>query len=426
MKVLITHFYTRENRGDAAILESLIQELQRVLKKPQIAISTMEKPGQYSKFERTPTETSFIYWIRQKDGFIIQVLRTVYLYLATFGWAIYYRLLKKALNSLFPKSLNSLLEQYQKADLIILVGGGYLRADSSIDATLNLVQLYQPIVLAKLMGKKVVLHSMSIGPFSTSFQNFISAIVLRHVDFTLLRESISASILDKFKIKLSKYMLTSDAAFLFTNEIKSKEKSYKLPSGNKSKKRVGLTVRKWLAPAEQENYEKAMAEFADYLLVKQDAVVVFIPQGTNDRFDDDDRDIAKKVQSKMINSQHRNLIVILDKPDHHQVKQLYSKMDYLVGTRFHSVIFALISYVPCIAVEYEHKTRGIMADLSLEKWVLKMNSVNSNLLISKFKDLVKSRKSYVKHLREVMPEYQKNGRHGIERMLQEANITLFS
>ena len=45
-------------------------------------------------------------------------------------------------------------------------------------------------------------------------------------------------------------------------------------------------------------------------------------------------------------------------------------LDYLVGTRFHSVIFALAARVPCIAIGYEHKTRGIMRDLSLDGWVL--------------------------------------------------------
>jgi colanic acid/amylovoran biosynthesis protein len=77
----------------------------------------------------------------------------------------------------------------------------------------------------------------------------------------------------------------------------------------------------------------------------------------------------------------------------------------MVGTRFHSVIFALTGYVPSIGLEYEHKTSGILRDLDLSKWMLKMSEMRAASLEELFDQLVVGRDDYLAHLKEVMPEY---------------------
>ena len=76
--------------------------------------------------------------------------------------------------------------------------------------------------------------------------------------------------------------------------------------------------------------------------------------------------------------------------DHRQIKAAYNQLDFLIGTRFHSVIFSLTSGVPCIAIEYEHKSRGIMRELGLEHWVLAIGDVTEARLGRLFDKLVAS------------------------------------
>jgi colanic acid/amylovoran biosynthesis protein len=51
-------------------------------------------------------------------------------------------------------------------------------------------------------------------------------------------------------------------------------------------------------------------------------------------------------------------------------------MDIFIGTRMHSNIFALINSVPVVAVEYEHKTKGIMQSLGLADLTLNINTLS--------------------------------------------------
>ena len=91
--------------------------------------------------------------------------------------------------------------------------------------------------------------------------------------------------------------------------------------------------------------------------------------------------------------------------DHRQIKAAYNQLDFLIGTRFHSVIFSLTSGVPCIAIEYEHKSRGIMRELGLEHWVLAIGDVTEAGLGSLFDKMVRERDAYRNQLTRVMPQY---------------------
>ena len=94
-----------------------------------------------------------------------------------------------------------------------------------------------------------------------------------------------------------------------------------------------------------------------------------------------------------------------DKLSHGEVKAAYNSLDFLIGTRFHSVIFALTSNVPAIAIEYEHKTGGIMHDLDLDEWVIKMHDVNPAWLKKSVDKLVRNSKTYKTHLKSILPAY---------------------
>jgi colanic acid/amylovoran biosynthesis protein len=85
----------------------------------------------------------------------------------------------------------------------------------------------------------------------------------------------------------------------------------------------------------------------------------------------------------------------------------------VIGTRFHSVIFSLTSHVPAIAIEYEHKTGGIMKDLDLTDWVLKIEEVNQVTLCRMVDQLIKQRADYQMKLQRIMPNYVKGTRNAI-------------
>ena len=52
---------------------------------------------------------------------------------------------------------------------------------------------------------------------------------------------------------------------------------------------------------------------------------------------------------------------------------LYSSIDILVGTAFHSVVFAIQSSIPVIAINYHPKVRRIMEEVGLSEYILEWN-----------------------------------------------------
>jgi colanic acid/amylovoran biosynthesis protein len=74
------------------------------------------------------------------------------------------------------------------------------------------------------------------------------------------------------------------------------------------------------------------------------------------------------------------------------MKALYSWLGFMVGTRFHSCIFALSEGVPTMAISYQGtKASGIMAEMHLARYHMNIAEVNGAALIERFELLVTDR-----------------------------------
>lgn len=95
----------------------------------------------------------------------------------------------------------------------------------------------------------------------------------------------------------------------------------------------------------------------------------------------------EKVLEKVKNPQN---VLYINNPlwDCQDIQKVYSYYDYLIGTRFHSVIFALNMHVPCIAIAYGgNKTFGIMEDIGIGNYVVSIENVSSDKILKLFNDL---------------------------------------
>jgi colanic acid/amylovoran biosynthesis protein len=163
-----------------------------------------------------------------------------------------------------------------------------------------------------------------------------------------------------------------------------------------------VTARRWLDPDGQDGYERAVAAVIDRIQAQSGFRVILIPQVTSSYRGDDDRTVGRRI-AEHCRGEQPTLVEWVG--DHRYIKATYSELDFMIGTRFHSVIFSLTSGVPCIAIEYEHKSRGIMRELELEHWVLAIADVTEERLGNLFDEMVRERDAYRNHLTNVMPQY---------------------
>jgi colanic acid/amylovoran biosynthesis protein len=226
---------------------------------------------------------------------------------------------------------------------------------------------------------------MSIGPLQSNLQKKITAKVLNTLDEIHIREMISYNFVRSIGVKKELLKKSVDLAFFFAPKTKTAMHNYLMKRGVFFTKPVlGITVKKCfpLDDPRQKKYEEAIAGFVNKILQEKDIKVVFIPHVTAKAQNDDDRLIIQRIKPQLVFKE--KVILLMEEYSYRDIKGIYENLNWLIGTRMHSVIFALTAQVPVIAIAYEPKTLGIMKTLHLEKQVLQSDSVTASALYTAF------------------------------------------
>lgn len=421
MNILVVNGYVRQNKGDAALMSVLCHELQKTFPQAAIRISSQENPQYYPTFEKWQNVGSLNqYCFDPTNGKFSHLLRL----LLCGGLITVLSGMPKTFRNVrlwfLPAALQLQLSALAQADLVVSMGGGYLNGDASLMAQACVYLMLAPLKLAKRFGACAVCAPQSMGPFATKFQKKMVTQVLESVDLVLTREEKTTKLLKELSEHFP-IVPSVDSGFLFhTDETASLRKQLHI---NAKPLLVGVTVRRWLDPKRQHAYEQAIAKTVDHLTTRYNATVVFIPQVTSFLGGDDDRLTAQRVYAEI---KHKKRVHLLEKEyTHQQIKALYSELDVIIGTRFHSVIFSLTSLVPALAIEYEHKTSGIMHDLALDDWVVKIEDASPQVLRHKIDALIANKKQYKQQLVDVLPDYIDSAQYATEA-IRIAYKTTFS
>lgn len=422
MKILLTHAYSKDNKGDAAIISVLLKQLDNAFSAREISILIYDDDTKYRNFKglKFLSNSMYISVYRFRNP-IFRAVYLLYIELSLLLWALFYRLFGYSVTSVLPRNTRNIANEYLESDLFVPVGGGYLKAKKGILENVNILLLLNPIIIGILLKKPIILYTQSIGPFATTFQEWITRVVLNKTQHIFVREDYTIATLERIGVRTNLVTRTTDAGFLFESDKEICLSDYlKNNDPLKLKPLVGITVRKWLKQKEQDKFEKEMALFIDVITKERDVCIIFIPQVTSTVHNDDDRDVATRIVNLVANKQ--DVINCTGNYDHYELKKLYSSLDYLVGTRFHSVIFSLTSYVPVLVIEYEYKAGGIMKDLGLSEWVISMEKVTKDNLYEKFRQLINEGDIYKQKLQNVLPEYILKAKE-VENHMKEVYFT---
>lgn len=411
VRVVISHAYSIENKGDAALLEVLVQDIYRQYgSTTHIDILTIDKIEDGAKFAGVPLHEAFMYYALNKPKTRLgKVCYAFSMMPYTILWAWLRSQFRVTLP--LPSRLRTVADMYEQADMIITVGGGYFRTSGTLVTFINLLLMLHPLAFARMLEVPTYLYTMSVGPFYSNLERWLVARQFEQLPLILIREDTSVKLLESMGI-VDNVQRSVDSGFLF--ESTAQIDLHKKLNVKVDRPLVGITARKWLDAASQQTYETELAQALDTIIETHNVDVVFIPQVTSTHNRDDDREVSRSIATRM--SQHGHSHVMEDNYTHHDVKAMYDSLDYIIGTRFHSVIFSLTSRVPAIAIEYEHKTSGIMRDLSLSKWTLKIEDVQAIRIIELFAQLVDERASYVEQLERVLPPYVTQASDAISRV----------
>lgn len=384
-KITITNAYTWYNKGDAGILLGILESLKQIYSN-DISIDILsftpeEDKKRYCEDEVVNNVYSNILnpfpYKNSSIGKILAILKLIlkmiYIYITT----------KISLKNATKK--NKILKVLSESDIIVVCGGGFL-GGKKYDSLMHVFQIY----VNTLFKKPVIIMGTSVEPMNKGIIKRYTEKVLKKVDYIYAREEITYSYLGTF-LEKTKYDMIPDFAFMLRDEPEENKKVKELKEKHESV--LGITVRKWNFPNKEnkelamQNYIDSIVQTIDFFYNEKNISFVFVPQViVKNR---NDADVAKSIKDKLKNKDA--LEIIEDDLSPTEIKGLISNFDMFVGTRMHSNIFATSMKVPTVAIAYEKKTNGIMKMLGLEDYLIEIDNITSEKLISKIELAIKQK-----------------------------------
>lgn len=394
MKITITNAYTWYNKGDSGILLATIDCLKNIygnnLEINVLSFSPEEDKKRYCKDPVIKEVYSNILnphpYKPGKIGKTIAVIK------------LFFKMLYIQFNMLcFKKKFlqkNKILNILNNSDMIIVCGGGFL-GGKKFDSLMHLYQIY----INTCLGKPVYIMGTSIEPIGRKIIKHYTDFVLNKVNYVFAREEITEKYLSNILPK-EKYCLIPDIAFMLEYE----NKKYEFIENIKKEKRLafGITVRNWNFPnsrnkkESKEKYINSVCAMMEYFIKNNNATFIFIPQVTVKT--GDDTVIAKIIKEKLKLEYKDYFIIKTEDWSPSEIKSIISNLDFFVGTRMHSNIFATSTGVPTTAIAYEKKTNGIMKTVGLQDYIVEINTITSDELISKVKLMINNQNNIKKEL----------------------------
>jgi len=406
MKILITNFWTQTNNGDAAILSSTLVFLLNLWPKADINFVSMHKDSYTTpELQTNPTPTLHFLQSPPKNSTAIKYLEFLYNLFSSMVWIFFYRTAGIEPNVILKKNMRQVAKAYLESDIIMPIGGGYLTATKGLKSTIFYLTLFYPIFLGTALKKRVVLLWQSIGPFGSSFQKKVAGFILKKVELIFAREKYTISMLKTLGIPSEKIIDSGDIAFYFHPQTKELMKSELQNLGvDFGRPLAGVTARHWFSKGsnDESRYIKSLVEAIKYLESKNYQIIL-LPQVTSIYDNLNDRNFLEKIKKDFKDSP--SVFLPEKEYNHFEYKGIYENLDFLIGTRMHSNIFALSGLVPVLAIAYEYKTLGIMNDLGLSEFVIDINNLTGEWIEQGIQKIENNRSVYLETLQNNLKNY---------------------
>jgi colanic acid/amylovoran biosynthesis protein len=388
MNILIVNVHSALNLGDDAIMYTTVQTLKQRYPSANITLAAND-PESWTKYKEIKVVSALCTWIADcrlglwRKGFCLTPFVVLFLGLSI----LLYRLFNISISTRSSEK-DHLLRAYYDADTVLSCGGGnfYAHGPLSPGFIWNLVT----IGLALGFNKRVVLLPQSIGPIAHGWQRFLARIILNRADTIMVREPESVRFV-KSALKISNPpVLIPDLAFGLPAT------AGRLPVNtrkNENGLRVGFTVidRGAQNPNfhDQEQYEDAICSSIIKLDREYSAEIFLINQCYGPSPDQDDRKITNRIYRRLEN-QISNLFVLNNFKDALEIKSAIAALDFVIGTRMHTGIFALSNSIPVILIGYQPKACGMMNFFGLPEYCIPIEDLSERQLNELMDDLIRN------------------------------------
>jgi len=266
-----------------------------------------------------------------------------------------------------PNDIASFVEALDGVDTVV-IGGGPLKESG------QMLEWSMRVAIAKSLGKKIMVYGCGIGPLHSAHARRHVAQILRLADRITLRDAIAVKNAIELGIPADRITLAADPAMgLMIPSVRSAGRNVEPLTIGVSLRRLSKhyapTGRKIEATRQESAFNDAAGCTVRRVLEMHAAQVVLVPMALRPK--DDDRVVLRRLRTGLGHDPRISLIEHYASPA--ALLEHFRRFDFFVAMRFHSAVFAMLSGVPLVAIDYDSqggKITGLMEAMGLKEFVL--------------------------------------------------------
>jgi len=299
-------------------------------------------------------------------------------------------------NAVSRTSLIQILAVLAEADLFISGGGSLLQ---DVTGSFSVPYYLGLSWLAKMQGTKIVYYAQGVGPLNKKWSQKLTALTLNRFELLGVRDQGSKDFLKTIGVR-KEIELTVDPVFALYDPLNNNRQRIK------GKVEVGISVRPWSV----DYLEELAAALNQFALGKNIKFILFpMHQGS-------DNEISSRLKEKL--EAEAEICELPAVPD--EALKVFSQLDLFVGVRLHSLIFALLNKIPLLALSYDPKIEGLMADLDYLP-LIKLEELEADEAVEKLEAIFAERYSLRKKIKEFLKKKKDEADKFSELVLEEVD-----
>jgi polysaccharide pyruvyl transferase WcaK-like protein len=268
-------------------------------------------------------------------------------------------------------------------DMLVMTGTGML-GDFGISPLGLHFQIWKWTLLAKLCRCKVVFLSVGAGPLRQPLSRRIVKAALSLADYRSYRDNFSKNYLESIGFDTQHDHVFPDLAFSFPAPELPQQSSH---SSARPVVGVGLMTyfnRTGSSPENDSAYSEYIAktgDFVGWLLEKKYKIQLLIGDVTYDQ--PATRDLMAHLKKRGVHCENG---AINNEPAA-SVDQVLSQLaatDFVVASRFHNILLALMLAKPVLAISYHEKNAALMASAGLAEFSQDIEHLDVDQMIRQF------------------------------------------
>jgi colanic acid/amylovoran biosynthesis protein len=406
-RILIAQNYN-PNKGDASVVHAMKQSLLDASPGLDICLTSYD-PQQAERDYELPAAETLISLRRMKlapsrIAFLGHAIREA-------CWVLYSILVLLAARCRcriwIPSSRRSTVAFYLKCDLVVLPGGHFF---TNLNSFPCLASHFWALLFAVLLKKKTMVYAQTIGPFFgrlALLSRLLTRFLLKRVDLVTVREQDSL----RHCRGIPHVFLTSEAVFAMQSPPDVSGLDDLRVLKRKARLLVGATIHHlyYRHFFSRSVYVDKMARIFDGIIAEHDADVLLVPM-EDGVHGGGDRPLALQIQDAMAKPERFHLLA--GEHDPVTTAAAIGSTDVFLGTKTHSIVYALKAGIPTVTIAYQQKSNEFMEVFGVRENAIDLCDLDVERVLSIVRTVVERRLSLrnvqMDHLRIVRQEALKN------------------